>query len=89
VREVIVTAALLALIVGWRGRGDDAVKAVSEDGPGFVPWVASLIALGMLRKTPAEPLVTPILVLAATAWVVRKWPVVKGDLAATYDTLKG
>jgi hypothetical protein len=51
--------------------------------------VGSLIVLGMLRKTPAEPLVTPILVLAATAWTLRKWPVVKGDLAATYNTLKG
>ena len=76
------------IFVGYRGNQSALFQAISQDGPGFVPWLIVVIVLGTAyRSDTLKPVVKPFIALALLAFVLKNYSTLKGQLEAVIGSV--
>jgi hypothetical protein len=77
------------IFVGYKGNQNELFQALSTDGPGFVPWLISVVVLGtMYRSDTLRPVVKPFIALAILAFVLRNWNTLKSQTQSVLGVIQ-
>ncbi len=79
---------LYLIFVGYKGNHVALFQALSQDGPGFVPWLISVVVLGTAyRSDTLRPVVKPFIALAILAFVLKNWNTLKAQTESVIGTI--
>lgn len=76
------------IFVGYKGNASTFMQMVSEDGPGFTPWLISIVVLGTAyRSDTLRPVVKPFIALLILAFVLKNWGALKSQTQQVLGTI--
>lgn len=79
---------LYLIFVGYKGNQSALFAALAADGPGFVPWLISVVVLGTAyRSDTLRPVVKPFIALAILAFVLKNWNTLKSQTESVIGTI--
>lgn len=76
------------IFVGYKGNANSFMQLVSEDGPGFMPWLIAIVVLGTAyRSDTLRPVVKPFIALLILAFVLKNWGMLKSQAQQVLGTI--
>lgn len=72
---------LYLVFVGYKGNQSTLFQMVSQDGPGFLPWLIAVVVLGtMYRSDTLKPVVKPFIALLLLTFVLKNFNQLRSQL---------
>lgn len=80
---------LYLVFVGYKGNQSTLFQMVSQDGPGFMPWLIAVVVLGtMYRSDTLKPVVKPFIALLLLTFVLKNFNQLKGQLQSVLGQIQ-
>lgn len=77
------------IFVGYKGNEKALMSALSQDGPGFLPWLIVVIILGtMYRSDTLRPVVKPFIALAILTFVLKNYGTLKTQVTDVVNQIQ-
>jgi len=85
---ILVVLGVYILAVGVMGNGSLLLAELQKDLPGFIPWVLTIIIIGMLAiDQNTEKLGKPLLGLIFLGILIKDWPQIKTNAVTAYKDM--
>ena len=85
---ILVVLGVYILAVGVMGNGSLLLAELQKDLPGFIPWVLTIIIIGMLAiDQNTEKLGKPLLGLIFLGILIKDWPQIKTNAVTAYKEM--
>ena len=77
------------IFVGYKGNTQALFSNLSNDAPGFLPWLIVVVVLGtMYRSDTLRPIIKPFIALAILTFVLKNFGTLKSELASLVGAIQ-